>query len=215
VIGNLTPAQPALGSGPSNREIRDAAEINDSAQVSKLMKHLARLGLVENTGAGPLTGKAYAWRLTNTGTELLRELEGEGIGAAESSPPKRRPRSKVRRKAGARTRSSNGVAASNGHDRAERAKGLLQGVDPPISEREFNVLVAIGELNARGSGSSNHAIRDATEIKDQAEVSKLLKQLARRGLVESTATGIQTYGWRLTTKGTELLRELEGQTVGA
>jgi AcrR family transcriptional regulator/predicted transcriptional regulator len=109
--------------------------------------------------------------------------------------------------------SSNG--ASNGHDRSERAQGLLQGLDPPISKRELEVLAAIGECNARGSTSSNREIRDATELEDPAEVSKLLKQLARLGLVESTATGRQTYAWRLTSKGADLLRELEGQTIAA
>ena len=41
-------------------------------------------------------------------------------------------------------------------------------------------------------------------------MSTLLKELARLGLVESTATGRGTYAWRLTSKGTELLRELRG-----
>ena len=117
---------------------------------------------------------------------------------------------------GAGASTSNGAAASNGHDRSDAAKGLLHGFDPPISECGFKVLAAIGELNARGSSPSNREIREATEIKDSAEVSKLLKQLARLGLVESTATtGRHTYAWRLTAMGTELLRELEGQPVGA
>jgi AcrR family transcriptional regulator/DNA-binding MarR family transcriptional regulator len=116
---------------------------------------------------------------------------------------------------GAGVATSNGAGASNGHDRSVPARAMLQGLDIPISEREFKVLTAIGELNARGSSPSNHAIRDATEIMDPAEVSMLLKQLARRGLVESTATGRQTYAWRLTTKGAELLHELEAHAVGA
>lgn len=182
----------ARGSSPSNREIADATGIKDQGQISKLMQRLAQLGLVENTGAGALTGKAYAWRLTVKGTELLRELEAQGAG-----------------------RKVTAAAASNGHDRSGRAKEMLQGLEPPISERELEVLTAIGELDARGSSASNHAIRDATEIEDHAEVSKLLKQLARLGLVESTATGRGTYAWRLTVKGTEALRKLQGQAVGA
>jgi AcrR family transcriptional regulator/predicted transcriptional regulator len=110
--------------------------------------------------------------------------------------------------------SSNGTGASNGHDRSVPTKAMLRALDPQISEREFRVLAAIGELNARGSGPSNREIRDATELEDPAEVSKLLKQLARLGLLQSTATGRQTYAWRLTSKGTDLLHELQGQTVG-
>ena len=184
----------ARGSGPSNREIADATGIKDQGQISKLMQHLAQLGLVENTGARVLKGKPYAWRLTVKGTELLREL-GAGAPAA--------------------TTASNGAAAStNGHDRFGHAKEILQNLNPPISERELKVLAAIDELDARGSSPSNHAIRDATEIVDQAEMSQLLKELARLGLVESTATGRGTYAWRLTSKGSELLGELAGRAQG-
>ena len=49
--------------------------------MSKLLKRLAHLGLVQNTGAGGLTGKPrkgnpHSWRLTGKGAEVLRELEG-------------------------------------------------------------------------------------------------------------------------------------------
>ena len=60
-------------------EICEATEIKDAGQVSKLMKQLARLGLVENIGAGELTGKAYAWRLTAEGKELLRAAGPAGV----------------------------------------------------------------------------------------------------------------------------------------
>jgi len=179
----------AQGSGPSNREIGDAAGIKDQGQVSKLMKQLARLGLVENIGAGELTGRAYAWRLTAKGKELLRELEGQA---------------------------SNGAAASNGHDRSAVTKAMLEGLETPISKRELEVLTAIGELNARGSSPSNREIGNAMQIHDPTQLSKLIKHLAELWLVENTGwiEGKQ-YAWRLTSKGTDLLRELEGQTVGA
>jgi AcrR family transcriptional regulator/DNA-binding MarR family transcriptional regulator len=197
----------ARGSSPSNREIADVTGIKDQGQISKLMQHLARLGLVEHTGARVLKGKPYAWRLTVKGTELLRELEAQAAGrkaVAGSSSSN-----------GAGASTSNGAATSNGHDRSAVTKAMLEGLEPRIGQREREVLAAIDELNARGSSPSNHAIRDATELEDHAEVSKLLKQLARLGLVESTATGRGTYAWRLTGKGIELLRELAGQAVGA
>jgi AcrR family transcriptional regulator len=76
-IGELN----AQGSSPSNREIGNATQIYDPTQLSKLIQRLARRGLVEHTGAARLTGKPYAWRLTPQGTEMLRELEGQTIGA--------------------------------------------------------------------------------------------------------------------------------------
>ena len=193
----------AQGSSPSNREIAEATEIRDQGQMSKLMHRLAGLGFVENTGAAALTGKAYAWRLTIKGTELLRELGAGALAASTASN-------------GAGSPTSNSAGAStNGHDRSGHAKGMLQGLEIQISKRQLKVLAAISELNARGSVSSNHAIRDATEIEDQAEMSQLLKELARLGLVESSATGRGTYAWRLTSKGSELLGELEEHTVAA
>jgi hypothetical protein len=72
------PAEPL---SEANHEIRDATEVRDPAQVSKLLTHLARFGLVESTGAGPLTGKAFAWRVTVVRTELLQELERRTVGA--------------------------------------------------------------------------------------------------------------------------------------
>jgi AcrR family transcriptional regulator len=318
------------GSSPSNREIRDAAEITDSAQVSKLMKRLVRLGLVENTGAGRLTGKPYAWRLTTKGRELLRELEGKGVGAAASSPPtKRRRGSELRPKPRARKRkrfrlnakqrallaalqdgprtvrelvhltgmadqavrnnakgllerekvskteragriayelpskgraaagpkvaagssssdgagsangagssSSNGAGAlaattalgdagtstsngagpsTNGQDRSVPAKAILQGLETPINEREFKLLAAIDELDAQGSSPSNREIGNATQIYNPTQLSKLIQRLAQLWLVQKDATGKKPFGWRLTTKGIELLHTIEGQAVG-
>ena len=109
---------------------------------------------------------------------------------------------------------SNGTGASNGHDRSGR---MLQGLEIRVSERGFRVLAVIEELGARGSRPSNREIADATEIKDQGQVSKLMQHLAHLGLVENTgARGLQgkPYAWRLTAKGTELLSELEGRERG-
>jgi AcrR family transcriptional regulator/DNA-binding MarR family transcriptional regulator len=111
-----------------------------------------------------------------------------------------------------------GAGVSNGHDRSGRARGMLHGLETRISERGFRVLAVIGELNARGSSPSNREVADAAGIKDQAQVSTLLKRLAALGLVENTGAARLTgkpYAWRLTAKGTELLRELEGQALGA
>jgi AcrR family transcriptional regulator len=58
--------------GASNREIADAAGITDQGQISKLLWRLARLGLIENRGAGQLKGTTNAWWLTADGARLER-----------------------------------------------------------------------------------------------------------------------------------------------
>jgi AcrR family transcriptional regulator len=116
---------------------------------------------------------------------------------------------------GAAAFTSNGAAASNGHDRSAVTKAMLEGLETPISKRELEVLTAIGELKARGSSPSNREIGNATQIYDPTQLSKLMKRLAQLWLVENIGwiEGKQ-YVWRLTTKGTELLHELEGRAVG-
>lgn len=44
-----------------------------SAPISKLLARLETLGLIENTGAGHLSGEPNAWQLT---------AKGEGVAAA-------------------------------------------------------------------------------------------------------------------------------------
>jgi AcrR family transcriptional regulator len=56
--------------GASNREIGEAAEIEDQGQISKLLTRLERLGLLENTGAGQARGAPNAWVLTGRGREV-------------------------------------------------------------------------------------------------------------------------------------------------
>jgi AcrR family transcriptional regulator len=53
--------------GASNREVGHGAGISDQGQVSKLLNRLARLDLIENTGAGQPKGGANAWHLTPRG----------------------------------------------------------------------------------------------------------------------------------------------------
>jgi AcrR family transcriptional regulator/DNA-binding MarR family transcriptional regulator len=115
---------------------------------------------------------------------------------------------------GAGGAASNGAAASNGHDRFAVTRAMLRARDPQISKREFNVLAAIDELNARGSSPSNREIGNETQIYDPTLLSKLIQRLEQLWLVENTGwrAGKQ-YEWRLTTNGTELLRELEGRVA--
>ncbi|HTC73774.1 MAG TPA: TetR/AcrR family transcriptional regulator [Solirubrobacteraceae bacterium] len=56
--------------GRSNVEIAARVEVTDQGQISKLLARLARLGLIENTGAGQAKGTANAWHLTPKGSEV-------------------------------------------------------------------------------------------------------------------------------------------------
>lgn len=58
------------GSGPSNRQVADAAQIVDQGQISKLLSRLEGHCLLENTG-GHTQGVANAWSLTSRGEEVL------------------------------------------------------------------------------------------------------------------------------------------------
>jgi AcrR family transcriptional regulator len=56
--------------GASNREVAEGSGIVDQGQISKLLSRLARLGLIDNHGAGQPYGAANQWYLTGLGTQL-------------------------------------------------------------------------------------------------------------------------------------------------
>jgi AcrR family transcriptional regulator len=60
----------AMMPGASNVEISAQAGIPDQGQISKLLSRLARLGLIENSGAGQVRGAANSWHLTGRGREI-------------------------------------------------------------------------------------------------------------------------------------------------
>jgi AcrR family transcriptional regulator len=60
--------------GASNREVATAAGITDQGQISKLLARLERLGLIENTGQGHLSGEPNSWRLSPLGQRVTTQL---------------------------------------------------------------------------------------------------------------------------------------------
>jgi hypothetical protein len=75
-IGELSESHP-----PSNREIAAVTAVTDEGQMSKLLKRLEGLGLVENTGVGHAKGMANEWGLTARGVMVRLELERRfGVG---------------------------------------------------------------------------------------------------------------------------------------
>jgi AcrR family transcriptional regulator len=61
----------------SNRRVADAAGIQDQGQISKLLARLEHLGLVQNSGTGPVRGEPNAWRLTSRGHEVECAIHGQ------------------------------------------------------------------------------------------------------------------------------------------
>jgi AcrR family transcriptional regulator len=66
--------------GASNRELADAAGVADQGQISKLLSRLKILGLIQNTGAGPLRGEPNAWQLTGKGRQVGEAIQIQTAG---------------------------------------------------------------------------------------------------------------------------------------
>lgn len=60
--------------GVSNRHLGEHADVHDQGQISKLLARLQRLGLLQNAGEGHAKGEANAWRLTELGERVARQL---------------------------------------------------------------------------------------------------------------------------------------------
>jgi AcrR family transcriptional regulator len=73
--------------GLTNVEISERVGIVDQGQMSKLLRRLAQLGLIENTGGGHTRGEGNAWHLTVKGKRVERAFvrefgAGHGLDAA-------------------------------------------------------------------------------------------------------------------------------------
>ncbi len=60
--------------GASNRVIADRAGIADPGQISKLLRRLQGLGLLENHGLGHAQGEPNEWKLTPLGRQVAQRL---------------------------------------------------------------------------------------------------------------------------------------------
>jgi len=60
--------------GASNRQVADHAGIGDPGQISKLLRRLQRLGLLENRGPGHAQGEPNEWWLTARGERVVQSI---------------------------------------------------------------------------------------------------------------------------------------------
>ncbi len=66
--------------GGSNRMVAERAGIHDPGQVSKLLRRLESLGLLENSGEGHAKGEPNAWSLTAKGRRVAQSIRAHTPG---------------------------------------------------------------------------------------------------------------------------------------
>lgn len=69
----------ARGSGPSGRQIADAAGVTDPGQMSKLLWRLEHVGLIANEAPALARGEANAWSLTALGREIEQAIRAQAV----------------------------------------------------------------------------------------------------------------------------------------
>jgi AcrR family transcriptional regulator len=74
VLGVIAELGGSADVSPSNREVAACAGITDAGQVSKLLRRLQRLGLLENHGGGHAQGEPNAWVLSVQGERVARSI---------------------------------------------------------------------------------------------------------------------------------------------
>ncbi len=65
--------------GLSNSEVSGRAGVSDQGQISKILRRLSGVGLLENTGGGQAAGAANAWRLTLRGEHLQQTITRKSL----------------------------------------------------------------------------------------------------------------------------------------
>jgi AcrR family transcriptional regulator/DNA-binding MarR family transcriptional regulator len=77
--------------GVSNREVAKRAGIVDQGQISKLLRRLESLGLIERMGEGTTRGAPNSWRLTVAGERIERTVAAEQALASRSERERSTP----------------------------------------------------------------------------------------------------------------------------
>lgn len=70
-VSRVSVGQHKLVRSRGNRQVADIAEITDQGQISRLLRRLEALGLLENT-RGQTQGVPNAWQLTDKGRQLTQ-----------------------------------------------------------------------------------------------------------------------------------------------
>ncbi len=177
--------------GVNNREVSEIIGLSDQSQISRMMKRLSDHGLVENALAHSKR-QARAWRLT---------VDGQAVIDAHL-PLKRAQRTTAK---GGKL-----VAVKSGR-RGKSRTAVGGGVEVAstgfrMTALTHEVLTAVANLSGRGSNPSNREVARATGVKDEGQISKLLRRLENHGLLENTG-GHPAAGnaWQLTPSGRQIV----------
>ena len=185
--------------GLNNNEVSEIIGLADKSQISRMMKRLSDQGLVENA-QGHANRQVKAWRLTADGEAVIdahrplkraRRTAGRGGKLATKS----------NRKGATFTEASPGAVVRTPREIESRPRALRMTV------RTHEVLTAVANLSGQGSNPSNRELARAAGVKDEGQISKLLRRLEDHGLLENTRDASPAAGnaWRLTRRGEELL----------
>lgn len=178
------------GTNPNNREVSERMGVADQGQVSRLMTRLQDQGLVENT-RGPRGAKtlAKAWRLTSHGQAI-----------SDAHRPLQPAQRKTKRGGKLSTKRSRPISQAGPRPASGGAR---------ITARTHRVLTAIADLNNgdKLAPPSNVEISEAAGVRDQGQISKLLRRLQTHGLLRNTggATAGIPNAWHLTPRGEEVI----------
>jgi AcrR family transcriptional regulator/DNA-binding MarR family transcriptional regulator len=195
--------------GVNNNEVSEIIGLADKSQISRMMKRLQGQGLVENAQAHSRR-QVKAWRLTADGEALIdahhslkRAQRTAGKGGKLLAP---------RSAAGRRSQSKNATAETAVASTALRMTALTHEVLATVAER-----TTVAERSRYAGNPSNREIAQAVGVKDEGQISKLLRRLQDHGLLENTrgAAPAAANAWRLTARGEELLSASRPATPGA
>ena len=191
----------AVGGRPglNNLEVSEIIGLSDQGQISRMMKRLQAQGLVENA-QGHTRRQVKAWRLTVNGEAVIDAHRP--LKEAQRKAGKGGKLPTTRSAAGRRGKSQPAATATTG----AAAGTVSTGFRMTVLTRE--VLGAVANLSAGGSSPSNREIARAAGVKDEGQISKLLRRLEDHGLLENTGpvTAGAPKAWELTPRGEEILR---------
>jgi AcrR family transcriptional regulator/DNA-binding MarR family transcriptional regulator len=187
--------------GLSNREVSEVIGLADQGQISRMMKRLQGQGLVENAH-GAVKRQARAWRLT-----------GDGEAVIDAHKPLKQAQRKAGK--GGKLATTRSVSARRGKYEPITPAGTdTTGKEVRMTALTRQVLGAVAELSGPGAGPSNREIAGAVNVKDEGQISKLLRRLLAHGLLANTAGNTPgPNAWRLTPGGEQTMSSSREQVV--
>ena len=195
--------------GLNNNEVSEVIGLADKSQISRMMKRLSDQGLVENAQVHS-NRQVKAWRLTADGEALIdahRPLKRAQRTAGRGG----KLATKSNRKGATFTQASPGAVVRTPQALQGRPRTLRMTV------RTHEVLTVVANQSGLTRNPTNREIAQAAGVKDEGQISKLLRRLEDHGLLENTRGASPATGnaWRLTLHGEELLSASRPATPGA